>query len=194
VLRSVNGAAPDVLAETTGTSLTLATAMCQPVTLTVVAVHDGVRWASDAPAAVSYTAQPSATQRCGDTAGLKSAEASVVRRLAAVRRARWRVSVPLVAAGIGHVDATLRRGVKKVITLGTAALDVKQPGAVTVSFTLPKGQRHTGRLTLVLVVTSPDGSRKATTTVPVEVRATTAAKPKHKARAKHKTTGRRGRR
>jgi hypothetical protein len=161
------------------------------VQLTVVAVHDGVRWTSDVPAPVGYTAQPSPTQRCGDAAALRAAAKQVVLKLSAVRKAKWRLSVPLVAGGVGHVDATLRRGKRKVLTLGTAQADVNAAGPLTLRFALPKGQRKAGHLQLVLVVTSPDGTKKATTTVPIEVRADAKAKhkSKRKTKAKHKTKG-----
>jgi hypothetical protein len=189
VLRSINGAAPEALTETGGTSVVLGTPLCRPVTLTVVAVHDGVRFTSDAPAVVAYTAQPSPTQRCGDPAALTAGGKAVTLKLGAVRKARWTLAIPLASSGVGHVDVTLQKGKKKVVKLATAALEVK-PGPVALKLALPKGRRKPGKLTLLLVTTAPDGSRKATTTVTVDLRADKqpAKATKKSARAKKPTT------
>jgi len=188
VLKLVPGAAPEVVTETTATSVPVTVPRCTPVQLTVVAVHTGVRWVSDAPAPVTYVAQPSATQTCATPAALRSSEKAVVRKLSSVRKAKWKLTLPLAAAGVGHIDATLQKGKRKIVTLGTAKADVAAPGPVKLAFTLPKGQRGAGRLTLVLVVTSPDGTKKTTTKIAVTVKndhpKASAIKSKHKATKK----------
>jgi hypothetical protein len=139
---------------------------------------------------VAYTAQPSARQKCGDPAAVTAAKAQT-RRLKDVRKAKWSLTVPLTSTGIGHVDATLQKGKKKVVKLAAAALDAK-PGALSLKLALPKGQRKAGRLTLVLVTASPDGTRKATTTVAIDVRPDAKATKKAKSRHKKTTTKKKG--
>ena len=184
ILRAVAGGPSEVLTETGATSTAIAAPLCKPVTLTVVAVYDGVRFTSDRPAAVAYTPQPSATQKCGDPAAVAAAKAQT-RRLSELRKAKWSFRVPLTSTGVGHVDAVLQKGKKKVIRLATAAVDVK-PGPLTLKLTLPKGQRRAAHLTLGATTTSPDGSRRAKTTVIVDVRndAKSTKKPKGKSKTK----------
>jgi hypothetical protein len=169
VLRAVGDGPFEVAGETVATSLALTTPLCTPIRATVVAVHDGVRWTSDQPAAASYTAQPSATQRCGDPAGIAFKERKLKRRLRTVRKAKWRINVELTPSGLGKLDATLQRGKKKVERLSTTAAQLKPGAPVVLRFTLPKGKRRHGRFAVVLVVSSPDGTRRTTTTVPLEV-------------------------
>jgi hypothetical protein len=128
---------------------------------------------------VPYVAQPSATQRCGDAPALTTAGRTVVRRLSTVRKAKWQVSIPLASTGVGHVDVTLQKGKKKIVKLATAALDVK-PGPVALKLALPKGQRKAARMTLVLVSTAPDGSKKVATKALVDLRRDAKTKAKHK--------------
>jgi hypothetical protein len=189
VLRSVGGAAPTTVTDTTATSLAVGAPLCQPVTFTVVAISDAVRWTSGAPAAVGYIQQPSARQTCHDVAKVKPTAKKVVRTLAALRRAHWKLGVPLTASGAGSVQATLRRGKKKVTKLATAKVDVVRAGATRVVLALPKAARRVGRLHLILVVTSPDGSKKVRTDIPVTIRKDAAEAPrKHKGTSKTKTT------
>jgi hypothetical protein len=138
---------------------------------------------------VPFTAQPSATQKCGDPAAVTAAKAVTV-RLKDVRKAKWSLTVPLTSTGVGHVDATLQKGKKKIIKLATAALEVKA-GALSVKLALPKGQRRAANLTLVLVTTAPDGTRRATTTVAVRVAPERKATHKTKKRTTKKKGARR---
>ncbi len=126
-------------------------------------------WTSDAPAAVSYTQQPSATQKCADPPGLAAKSSKLKLRLRKLRKAKWRLSVSLTAKGIGSLDASLlKRKAKKALWGWSTKL--AKAGATKVPVTLPKSARKRGRYSLRLVTTSPDGKAKATTTINLEVR------------------------
>lgn len=170
ILRSVAGAAATVAATTTATSAIKTSApMCVPVTFTVQAFHSGVGWDSATPAPVAYIAQPSATQKCVDPPGLAARSTKIKFKLRTLRKAKWHLSVALTAKGVGALDASLlKRKVKKALWGSSTKLD--KPGQTKLRVSLPKRARHTGRYTLRLVTTAPDGKAKATTNLNLEVK------------------------
>ncbi len=175
VLRSVGGAPAEVALESAQTTgLAPASPVCVPVTFTVVAVHKDLGWTSDAPAPVSFTRPPSATQGCGDAPKL-SAAARLRFSLRSLRRKKYRAVLKLRADGIGSVQANLlpvRRKGHKTATkpLAKLGLQVAKVGGQTVQLVLPKAARRPGRYTLQLAATSPDGKGHVTTTLTLEVR------------------------
>ncbi len=175
VLRSVGGAPATVALESGKTTgLAPASPVCVPVTFTVVAVQKDLGWTSDAPAPVSFTRPPSATQGCSDAPKL-SAAARLRFSLRTLRGRKYRATLKLRADGIGSVQASLlpvRRKGHRAATkpLAKLTLSLAKPGVQSVRLTLPKAARHRARYVLRLAATSPDGKGHKTTTLTLEVR------------------------
>jgi hypothetical protein len=175
VLRSVGGAAPEAILDSTATSgLKPAAPACVPVTFTVVAVQTGLGWTSAASSPVSYTRPASDTQACGDAPALSAAQKLRFSKRK-LRRAKWRATLKLRSSGIGTVQVTLLRAPRKGHKTSAHALakfttKLTKPGSQNVRITLPKAARRTGRYMLRLVTTAPDGKGHKTTTLKLEVR------------------------
>jgi hypothetical protein len=170
VLLTPKGGQARVAAETTVTSVALAAPLCVPVEVTVVAVFDGVRFTSNAPAAVGFTRAPKGDQRCGDPPRVATAERRLQRKVRKLRRAHWRLTVPLKVTGAGRVEGTLLAGKGKKAHKVAVAAGTAKAGRLTLRFKLPRAARRPGALKLRLVAIAPDGGRRATRTLPLEVR------------------------
>ncbi len=175
VLRSADGAPPEVVLETTGTTGLKAPApACAPVNFTVVAVNDGVGWTSVGSTPVAYMRPASSTQACADAPALTAAHKLRFSKRK-LRRAKWRADLALRSSGIGTLQASLmhaprkgRKTSKKALAKVSAKLT--RPGSQNVRISLPKAARRTGRYVLKLVATAPDGKGRRTTTLKLEVR------------------------
>ncbi len=175
VLRSIGGAAPEVVLDTTATSgLKPDAPVCVPVTFTVVAVNAALGWTSAAAPPVPYMRPASATQGCGDAPAMSATKKLRFSRKA-LRKAKWRLTLPLRSSGIGTVKATLLRATRKgrktrYKTLANVAAPLTKPGSQKLRLTLPRSARGRGRYVLRLVTTAPDGKGRKTTTLKLEVR------------------------
>ena len=175
VLRSVGGAAPQPVLDTTATSgLKPVAPVCVPVSFTVIAVNAGLGWTSAASPAVAYTRPASATQACGDAPAM-SAAAKLRFSRKALRKAKWHLTVPLRSSGIGTVKATLlratRRGHKtRYKALANVTAKLAKPGSQKLRLTLPRSARRRGHYLLRLDTTAPDGKGRKTTTLKLEVK------------------------
>jgi hypothetical protein len=179
VLRSIAGAAATSIL-TTGTTSKIAVpapALCTPVTYQVVAFRSDVGWTSPPTAAVAYTRQPSATQKCTDAPSLIHSK-TVVLKLKNLTKKKGSVSFVVQTNGLGTVTATATsKGVKK--PLAVATLPAARAGALTVTLKLDLKSKLTyktvkghqvARVSVKLVAVAPSGSSKTSITVPVEVR------------------------
>jgi hypothetical protein len=176
ILRSVAGGPPEVVL-TTGASAGIKPPpgpLCQAVALTVVAFNDPVGWVSPPSPAVSHTQQPSATQQCGDAPAL-----TANRRLRFSRRAlrkhKWEAALALRSSGIGSFQGTFhkaqRRGARGYgRSLTKLSGKLTKAGAQRLRVRLPRAARRSGRYTLRLITTAPDGTSRRTTTLKLEVR------------------------
>ena len=175
VLRSIGGAAPEPVLDTTATSgLKPAAPVCVPVAFTVIAVNTGLGWASAPSPAVTYTRPASASQACADAPAM-SAAAKLRFSRKALRKAKWHLTLSLRSSGIGTVKATLLRATRKghktrYKTLAAVAANLTKPGGQKLRLTLPKAARGRGHYLLRLVTTAPDGKGHKTTTLKLEVR------------------------
>ncbi len=174
VLRSVGGAPPTVVLDSAKTSgLAAPATVCVPVTFTVVAVSNAVGWTSDAPAAIPYVRQPSATQRCADAPKL-TAKKKLKFSLRKLRRSKWKLALALRSSGIGSVQASLvrqpRKGTKtSKKVLGKLDAKLSRAGNQTLRLALTKAARHQGRYALRVVTIAPDGKGRAKQTLTLEV-------------------------
>lgn len=175
VLRSIGGAVPEVVLESSAsTGLQPAAPICVPVVFTVVATNSGVGWTSAPSPPVAYTRPASATQQCGDAPALTAAGTLRFHRRA-LRRAKWHATVKLRSSGIGTVQGTLMRAGRKGRRTSTRALSkmsatLTRPGSQSLRLTLPRAARRPGRYLLRLVTMAPDGKGRRTTTLKLEVR------------------------
>ena len=176
VLRSLAGAAPEQVLETTKTAgLALDAPICVPVTFTVVAVNAALGWVSDTPAAVSYLRPPSASQQCADPPTLE-ATARLRYSKRKLRRGKWLAKLKLRSSGIGAAQITLvgtvRKGHRKPVSkdLATLSVTLAKAGDQALVLQLPAAARRRGSYTLRVVTTAPDGATRATNTLKLEVR------------------------
>ena len=175
VLRSIAGAAPEPVLDTTATSgLKPVAPACVPVSFTVVAVNAALGWTSAASPAVTYTRPASATQACADAPAM-SAAAKLRFSRRALRKAKWHLTLPLRSSGIGSVKATLLRATRKghktrYKALASVTAKLTKPGSQKLRMTLPRSARRRGHYLLRLVTTAPDGKGHKTTTLKLEVR------------------------
>ena len=172
ILRSVNGAAQEMVSDGTKTAgIPTTNPVCVPVTYTVIALHSGVGWVSDAPATVSFLKPPSATQGCADAPELTPTK-RLRFSLRALRKAKWRVTLPVRSSGIGSVDVALKATGRKApaTPLATQTLKVAGAGPLNLKLALSSKARKRGRYRVELVTTAPDGKTHATTTLTLEVR------------------------
>jgi hypothetical protein len=171
ILRSVAGGPLEVFAETTATAgIQAAGPPCVPLSFTVVAYHDALGWQSPGAQPVAWTAQPSATQTCGQAPGLKvkNVKKKLLRLKAkALKKKKWKAKLTISSNGIGSFDVALaRKGKKKPFARITSPIPAAGPTVVTIP--LPKVPAALYALTLTSI--SPDGTGKATTKLTLEVK------------------------
>lgn len=175
ILRSIGGAAPEAVLDTTQTMNIKAPApVCAPVTFTAVALNPQVGWVSAPSAPVAWTRPPSATQLCSDAPLLKATGRLTFSRRA-LRRAKWRVTVEVRASGIGTIQGTLTRAARRgrktsKKPLAKVSAGIARPGTQKLRLTLPRAAQRRGRYVLRLVTTAPDGKSRRATTLKLEVR------------------------
>ena len=179
ILMSVGGAAPVTDLQTAATSgLTPHAPLCQPVSFTVVAVNSSVGWTSAPSGAVAYTRRPSATQGCSDPPRVSAADATQRRTVRQLRRAHWLAAITVQSSGIGALQETLstivtRRSKGKTTstrrTLLTDSTQITRAGRQILRLHLPAGARSAGTYRLRLTTTSPDGTRRTSTTLTLEI-------------------------
>ncbi|MGO9751341.1 MAG: beta strand repeat-containing protein [Solirubrobacteraceae bacterium] len=178
VMMSVAGAPSVTALESASSSgLTTDTPLCEPVTLTVVALNNTVDWTSDPSPPFAYTRQPSTSQRCSDAPRVTGA--TLTRRsLRQLRRARWFAAVPIESSGIGALQATLTKIARKPgkgktkarsTSLPLVPTELASPGQHTVRFLLPLTARSPGSYRLQLTTTSPDGKDRVSTGLTLEI-------------------------
>ena len=183
ILRSVNGGPAEVFYEGTATSGIKAEGpICVPVTFTAIAFNASVGWTSVGSQPVAFTAQPSATQACNQAPTLSATKKQLGFDLAKLRKAGWKLTVPLTSSGlgaklsyqlIGTKLVKVKKKVKKVpvVLLRGDVTTALAAGATSLPLTLPKPARKAGTYSLVLVTTAPDGKATTTTKLTLEVRA-----------------------
>jgi hypothetical protein len=150
-----------------------ATALCQKVTLEVVAVDPGIAWTSDPSSAISYTRQPSKTQTCAAPPKL-TLPASLDTTVTRAKHRHWRETLRFRAAGIGTLKAKLTyRTLKPHASRATLTvkLTIRKRGAQVLRLSLPGTVHGAGSGTVKLTETSPDGHHRATHTVKIKVSA-----------------------
>ncbi len=166
VLRSIGGAPPQTVLETSATSrLKLSAPLCTPVTFTVVAVNVLMGWTSDPSPPVAYVRAPSTNQGCSEAPRVL-APAHEQRSLRGLRRANWVLNVSVKTSGLGTLQATLKR-IGRNASLATASARLAGSGSQMLRLRAPV--MHRGRYVLRLVTTSPNGRGHSTTTTILEV-------------------------
>ncbi len=171
VTRSVPGSAPTVLPPTTlTTGIPVVIQTCVPTSFSVVALQPGVSWISDAAPAVVVVKPPSATQTCVQAPTFKASKKALKFSLKQLRHTHFKVVVKTVSSGTGAIDATLNGKVKKGRTTTTKTLlklksKAVKSGTTNLTIALPLTARKTGRYSLKIVATAPDGTHHTTTTL-----------------------------
>ncbi len=168
-----SGSPKTVLTTSKTSGLMPKTAMCQTVTLEVVAVNPGLTWTSDPSSPLSYTRQPSKTQTCAAPPKL-TLPGKLDLTLAHAERAHWRETLRFRAAGIGTVKVSLSYKTVKPnasrATLSTT-LKIRKRGGQVLRLRLPAAVHGAGSGIVKLTEISPDGHHHATHTVRIKVSA-----------------------
>jgi hypothetical protein len=166
-----SGAPTTVLKTAKTTGLEPATALCQKVTLEVVAVTSGIPWTSDPSSPISYTRQPSKSQTCAAPAKLKL-PAKLDTTITRAKRAHWLETVRFHAAGIGTLKVKLTYKTLKPhadhATL-TTQLTIRKAGGQVLHLRLPSTVHAAGSGTVKLTEISPDGHHRVIRTVKITI-------------------------
>ncbi len=165
---------PTTVEKTSKTSgLQPVTALCQAVTLEVVAVDPGVAWTSDPSSTISYTRQPSKSQTCAAPPKL-TLPVSLNTTVTRAKQRHWRETLRFRAAGIGTLKAKLTyRTLKPNASRATLTvkLTIRKRGMQLLRLSLPSTVHGAGSGSVKLTETSPDGRHRATHTVKLKVSA-----------------------
>jgi hypothetical protein len=168
-----SGVPTPVLKTAKTSGLEPATALCQKVTLEVVALTPGIPWTSDPSSPISYTRQPSTTQTCAAPATLKL-PAKLDTTVTRAKHAHWRETVRFRAAGIGMLKVKLTYRTLKPhaghATL-TTELTIRRAGGQVLDLRLPGSVHAAGSGTVKLTEISPDGHHRSVHTVKIKVSA-----------------------
>ncbi len=168
-----SGSPKTVLTTSKTSGLMPKTAMCQKVTLEVVAINSGVAWTSDPSTPFGYTREPSKTQTCAAPPKL-TFSAKLDTTVAHAKRAHWLQKLHIRARGIGTLKARLTyRTLKPNASRATLTvkLAIRRPGGQVLRLRLPDAVHGAGSGTVKLTEISPDGHHHATHTVSIKVSA-----------------------
>jgi hypothetical protein len=143
-------------------------APCVKADYTLSAFHSGVGWQSDGIGPVTLLRPPSATQTCTDAPQVTLGVRRLKKKIAALRKKKWRVKVKFLADGMGTAHVVLSRR-KKVLTTGDRKLKAARR-TVTVTLTIPKKLRKRGTFTVTVTASAPVGKGRSKSTLTLEVK------------------------
>ena len=101
----------------TGSVLLPKVAPCVKADYTLSAFMTGVGWQSDPIGPVSFMSPPSDTQACTDAPQLTFGVQKLKKKLKALKKKKWNVSVSFLADGMGNAHVVLSRKKKVVVAV-----------------------------------------------------------------------------
>ena len=169
VFQTLPGAPAKLLLETKATTVTLPKIpACIASVYTVSAFQAGLGWQTDPIGPVTLQLPPSADQACTDAPQVTLGVQKLTKRIAPLRRKKWRVPVRFLSDGMGIAHVVLSRKQKQLATadkpLGAARRNVSVP------LTIPKNLRRSGTFTVTVTGTAPIGKARSKSTLTLEVK------------------------
>jgi hypothetical protein len=169
VFQSLAGAPSKAIAsvKASGTALPVVAA-CVAADYWISGYSTGAGWQSDPVGPVSFTAPPSATQACSDAPQVTLGVHTLKKKLQALKRKKWRVTVRFLGDGMGTAHVVLSRKKSQLATadkpLGAARHNV------SVALTIPKKLRKAGKFTVTVTGLAPVGKARSKSTLTLEVK------------------------
>jgi hypothetical protein len=169
VYASLAGAPAKLILATAKSGVTLPKVPpCVQADYTLTAFNATIGWQSDPIGPVSFMAPPSANQACTDAPQVTLGAQKLKKKLNPLRKKKWRVPIRFLADGQGNAHVVLSRKGKVLTTadrpLGAARKDV------SVTLTLPKKFRKTGKFTVTVTGSAPIGKARSKSTLTLEVK------------------------
>jgi hypothetical protein len=169
VFASLAGApAKAIMTTKTGSAVLPKVAPCVQADYSLSAFMGAVGWQSDPIGPVSFMAPPSATQACTDAPQLTFGVQKLKKKVKALKKKKWKVSVSFLADGMGNAHVVLSRK-KKVIVAGDKPLAVGRRN-VTMKLLIPKKLRKAGKFLVTVTGSAPLGKARSKSTLVLEVK------------------------
>ena len=144
VFASLAGApAKAIMTTKTGSAVLPKVAPCVKADYTLSAFMTSVGWQSDPIGPVSFMAPPSATQACTDAPQLTFGVQKLKKKIKALKKKKWKVSVRFLADGMGNAHVVLSQK-KKVVVAADKPLAAGRRN-VTMKLLIPKKLRKAGK-------------------------------------------------
>jgi hypothetical protein len=169
VFQTLPGAPAKLLLATRTSSVTLPKIpACVASVYTLSAFQTAVGWQSDPIGPVTLLTPPSVSQACTDAPQVTLGVQKLQKRIGALQRKKWRVPVRFLSDGMGLAHVVLSRKSKQLATadkpLGAARRNV------SVTLTIPKKLRKTGKFTVTVTGSAPVGKARSKSTLTLEVK------------------------
>ena len=169
IFASLAGAPAQPLMTTkTGSALLPKVAPCVKADYTLSAFMTGVGWQSDPIGPVSFMAPPSATQACTDAPQLTFGVQKLKKKLKALKKKKWNVSLTFLADGMGTAHVVLSQK-KKVVVAADKPLAAGRRN-VTMKLLIPKKLRKAGKFLVTVTGSAPLGKARSKSTLVLEVK------------------------
>jgi hypothetical protein len=169
IFASVGGVAATQLMTTKASGAALpAVAPCVKADYWLAAFNSGVAWQTDPIGPVSLTAAPSDTQTCTDAPQVTFLAQKIKKKLNPLRKKKWRVPVRFLADGMGNAHVVLSRK-KKILAFVDKPLAAARRN-VSVTLTIPKKLRTSGKFTVTVTGSAPVGKARSKSTLTLEVK------------------------
>ena len=169
VFASLAGApAKAIMTTKTGSAVLPKVAPCVKADYTLSAFMTSVGWQSDPIGPVSFMAPPSATQACTDAPQLTFGVQKLKKKIKALKKKKWKVSVRFLADGMGNAHVVLSQK-KKVVVAADKPLAAGRRN-VTMKLLIPKKLRKAGKFLVTVTGSAPLGKARSKSTLVLEVK------------------------
>ncbi len=169
VFASLAGAPAKLLLTTKTSGMTLPKVpACVTAAYTLSAFSTAAGWQSDPIGPVSFVAPPSATQACTDAPQVTLGMQKLTKRVAALAKRKWRVTVHFLGDGMGTAHVVLSRRKSQLATADKPLGAVRKEVSVTI--TIPKKLRKAGKFTVTVTGSAPVGKARSKSTLTLEVK------------------------
>jgi hypothetical protein len=169
IFTSVGGAAATQLMTTKASGAVLpAVQPCVKADYWLSAFNSGVGWQTDPIGPVSLFAAPSDTQACTDAPQVTFLTQKIKKKLKPLTKKKWKVPVRFLADGMGSAHVVLSRK-NKILAFVDKPLAAARRN-VSVTLTIPKKLRTSGKFTVTVTGSAPVGKARSKSTLTLEVK------------------------
>ncbi len=169
VLVSLAGAPAKELLTTKAASVPLPkVAACVQADYSVVGYQNGIGWHTAPLGPISAVTAPSDTQACTDAPQVTLLSQKIKKKLKPLSKKKWKVPVRFLADGMGTAHVVLSRK-KKILAFVDKPLAATRRN-VSVTLTIPKKLRKSGKFTVTVTGSAPLGKARSKSTLTLEVK------------------------